>query len=167
MFNIHFSIERWKWSDDFGIYVSNKGHFRTRDKKELPIKINESGYCLVYCSGNVNSYRLAHRVVMHTWRPLKDGENLTVDHLDHNKRNNALDNLEWVTMEENISRAKRDFLRNAGKEVVVKEVIKEVEKFVGLPESKYDVLIKFVESGVVMTVEQTAKFFFNTHHHTF
>lgn len=167
MFNIHFSIERWKWSDDFGIYVSNKGHFRTRDKKELPIKIGKGGYCYVYCSGNVNGYRLAHRVVMLTWRPLKDGENLTVDHLDHNKRNNALDNLEWVTMEENLRRANQDFLSSNSEEVVVKEVIKEVEKFAGLPESKYDVLIKFVESGVVMTIEQTAKFFFKANHRIF
>lgn len=66
MFKIHFSIERWKWNADFGIYVSNKGHFRTRDKKDLPIKINQKGYCLVHCGGNVNKYRFAHRVVMMT-----------------------------------------------------------------------------------------------------
>lgn len=112
MFNIHFSIERWKWNADFGIYVSNKGHFRTRDKKELPIKIGNGGYCYVRCEGNVNKHRLAHRVVMLTWRPMKDAENLTVDHLDHNKRNNSVDNLEWVTSEENQKRAKEDLIPN-------------------------------------------------------
>jgi hypothetical protein len=110
MFNIHFSIERWKWNADFGIYVSNKGRFRTRDKKDLPIKIGNGGYCLVRCEGTVNKFRLAHRVVMLTWRPTDDAENLTVDHKDHNKRNNALDNLEWVTFEENQKRAKEDLI---------------------------------------------------------
>lgn len=110
MFNIHFSIERWKWNADFGIYVSNKGRFRSRDKKELPIRIGAKGYCYVHCEGTVNTYRLAHRVVMLTWHPTDDAENLTVDHLDHNKRNNAVNNLEWVTQEENARRAKEDLI---------------------------------------------------------
>jgi hypothetical protein len=110
MFNFHFSIERWKWNADFGIYVSNKGRFRSRDKKDLPIKINQKGYCLVYCEGTINKYRFAHRVVMLTWRPNDDAENLTVDHLNHNKRDNSLSNLEWVTFEENIRRAKEDLI---------------------------------------------------------
>lgn len=110
MFNIHFSIERWKWNADFGIYVSNKGRFRSRDKKELPIRIGAKGYCYVHCEGTVNTYRLAHRVVMLTWHPTDDAENLTVDHLDHNKRNNSVNNLEWVTQEENIRRAKEDLI---------------------------------------------------------
>ena len=108
MFNIHFFIERWKWNADFGIYVSNKGRFRSRDKKDLPIKIGNRGYCYVYCEGTVNKYRLAHRVVMLTWCPTDDAENLTVDHKDHNKRNNVLSNLEWVTFEENQRRAMED-----------------------------------------------------------
>lgn len=45
---------------------------------------------------------------MLTWRPIPDAENLTVDHLDHNKRNNTVYNLEWVTLEENRTRAQED-----------------------------------------------------------
>ena len=48
---------------------------------------------------------------MFTWRPIPNAEALTVDHLDHNKRNNSLSNLEWVTKEENLRRAKIDFLK--------------------------------------------------------
>ena len=47
---------------------------------------------------------------MLTWRPIPGAEDLTVDHLDHNKRNNALTNLEWVTREENLRRADEDHL---------------------------------------------------------
>lgn len=37
-------------------------------------------------------------------------KDLTVDHLDHNKRNNSVSNLEWVTKEENLHRAQIDHL---------------------------------------------------------
>ena len=47
----------------------------------------------------------AHRLVLLTWKPIPNAEDLTVDHLDHNKRNNKLSNLEWVTQKENSSRA--------------------------------------------------------------
>lgn len=163
MFNIHFSIEKWKWNAEYELYVSNKGRFRSRDKRDVPIQVASNGYCMVYCGGNIHRHLLVHRVVMLTWRPTANAEHLTVDHLDHNKRNNALDNLEWVTKEENLSRAERDYIDS----VVVKTVIKEVEKYVGLPKSKYDKYIRFTKSGVVMSIEQVAKFFFDTHHHTF
>lgn len=154
MFNIHLSLERWKWNSDFGIYVSNKGRFRSRDKQDLPVKVNNNGYCLVYCEGTVNKYRLAHRVVMLTWRPNDDAEHLTIDHLDHNKRNNAVDNLEWVTKSENIRRAKADFV---DKSATADEEVK-VEK-VESATSKYDFVFRFTDLDLVMTVEQVLKVF--------
>lgn len=156
MFNIHFSIERWKWNADFGIYVSNKGRFRTRDKKDLPIKINQKGYCLVYCEGIVNKYRLAHRVVMITWRPTDDAENLTIDHLDHNKRNNALDNLEWVTREENQCRAKADLLNITVEDNSALDEKRDVSIVrTRSPQSKYDYQLK-LNGEVILSVEEFA-----------
>ena len=154
MFNIHLSLERWKWNPDFGIYVSNKGRFRSRDKQDLPVKVNNNGYCLVFCEGTVNKYRLAHRVVMLTWRPNDDAEPLTIDHLDHNKRNNAVDNLEWVTKSENVRRAKADFV---DKSVTADEEV-QVEKVESAP-SKYDFVFRFTDLDLIMTVEQVIKVF--------
>ena len=131
MFNIHFSVERWKWNPTFGIYVSTKGRFRNQDKKDIPIQIGDNGYCMVYCGGTVHRHLSAHRVVMLTWRPTDNAENLTVDHLDHNKRNNALSNLEWVTEEENLRRAKEDYLREStlvGNDVIVSKSSKSTTK---------------------------------------
>ena len=45
---------------------------------------------------------------MLTWRPIPNAKDMTVDHLDHNKRNNRLLNLEWVPGYENIARAQGD-----------------------------------------------------------
>lgn len=159
MFNIHFSIERWKWNADFGIYVSNKGRFRSRDKRLIPVQIKEGGYCTVYCGGNVHRQILAHRVVMLTWRPTANAENLTIDHLDHNKRNNSLDNLEWVTEEENLRRAKADLVVSVeGDPDMVKKVDISV---VGMqsPPTKYSYYIR-LRGGAILSVEQFAEAFF-------
>ena len=114
----NFNIERWKWNKEYRVYVSNMGHFRDEYKALIPIKINQSGYCIVktYLPNPI----LAHRLVMMTWCPTRDMENLTVDHLDHNKRNNAISNLEWVTRAENLRRAKEDYIRTTSLSQAIK-----------------------------------------------
>lgn len=160
MFNIHLSIERWKWNPTFGIYVSTKGRFRNKDKRDIPVQIGDSGYCMVYCGGTVHRHVSAHRVVMLTWRPTDNAENLTVDHLDHNKRNNALDNLEWVTVDENQRRASADYIniKVEGDADMVKKVDVSV---VGMqsPPTKYFYYIR-LRGGVILSVEQFAEAFF-------
>ena len=104
---IFLGIERWKWNKEYRVYVSNMGHFKDEHKEDLPFKTTTSGYLNVKTRCG---YKLAHRLVMLTWRPIPGAEDLTVDHLDHNKRNNALTNLEWVTREENLRRADEDHL---------------------------------------------------------
>ena len=102
-----FKVEKWKWNKEFRLYVSNTGHFRDEHKQPKSIKMSSNGYIYVKTR---NGYQTAHRLVMKTWKPTEDMENLTVDHLDHNKRNNAVDNLEWVTQAVNRDRARKDFL---------------------------------------------------------
>ena len=102
-----FKVEKWKWNKEYRIYVSNMGHFMDEHKKIIPVKINQGGYV---CVKTPYGIILGHRLVMKTWRPTSNMEQLTVDHLDHNKRNNSVDNLEWVTQKENIRRAQADFV---------------------------------------------------------
>ena len=102
-----FRVERWKWNKEYRIYVSNMGHFMDEHKRIIPVKINQNGYVLIktdYC------YETGHRLVMKTWRPTAAMDKLTVDHLDHNKRNNSVENLEWVTRAENMKRARADYI---------------------------------------------------------
>lgn len=49
---------------------------------------------------------LVHRLVMSTWSP-EGGEGKDVNHLDGDKANNSLDNLQWVTKSENTRHAHR------------------------------------------------------------
>lgn len=116
------NIERWKYNPYFELWVSNMGHVRNRDKKDIAPKVIRQGYMVVKVYGSLNRYMLLHRVVMLTWKPTPEAEKLTVDHLDHNKRNNAVSNLEWVTETENKSRAQRDFL-DVSRMVSVEEII--------------------------------------------
>lgn len=119
---IKINIERWKYNPTFELYVSNMGHIRNKSKADIAPKVMENGYMVVFVNGSINGYMLLHRVVMLTWKPTPEAERLTVDHKDHNKRNNALSNLEWVTQKENVRRANRDYLRKAtlsGEKVVI------------------------------------------------
>lgn len=121
-----FKVEKWKWNKEYRLYVSNMGHVRDEHKQPKPIKVASTGYIVVKTA---NGYVMMHRLVMKTWMPTEDMDNLTVDHLDHNKRNNAVDNLEWVTAAVNRERAKRDF-------VVIKEDVPQKPIVVKEPSKK-------------------------------
>lgn len=42
-----------------------------------------------------------HRLVLLAFRPVKNSRELEVNHIDGNKINNCLENLEWCTSSEN------------------------------------------------------------------
>lgn len=107
LFNLIINFEKYKWNKDYGVYVSNLGHFKDRYKRLLPVKINLGGYLVIKTE---KGYISAHRLVIYTWRPIPNAENMTVDHLNHNKRDNSLKNLEWVDRSENQKRACEDIV---------------------------------------------------------
>lgn len=107
----HFILERWRWSEDYQLYVSTLGRFKTDDKADLSPNTGDGNYLYIQTAQGL---RLAHRVVMITWCPIENADKVTVDHNDHNPRNNALYNLEWCTKKENQKRAKRDQIKDKG-----------------------------------------------------
>lgn len=107
LFNLIINFEKYKWNKDYGVYASNLGHFKDRYKRLLPVKINLGGYLVIKTE---KGYISAHRLVMYTWRPIPNAENMTVDHLNHNKRDDSLKNLEWVDRSENQIRACEDIV---------------------------------------------------------
>ena len=128
---IKLNIERWKYNPTFELYVSNMGHVKNKSKADVAPKVMQNGYVVIHVGGSNPHWILLHRLVMLTWKPTPEAENLTVDHLDHNKRNNALSNLEWVTREENERRAAEDYLREStlvGNDVIVSKSSKPTTK---------------------------------------
>lgn len=90
-------FERYKISN-LGYVISCKG----KTPKKLVISSYPNGYKFVSLSkdGIVKGY-LLHRLVMMSFCPCEGMENLQVNHIDCDKNNNCLDNLEWVTPKEN------------------------------------------------------------------
>lgn len=72
--------------------------FKTKCNLIKPI-VGSSGYYKITVNGKVIS---VHRLIMEAFHGKSD---LTVDHIYGNKINNSLDNLEYVTLSENIKRA--------------------------------------------------------------
>lgn len=65
-------------------------------------------------NGTKKTYR-AHRLVLMAFNPIDGMERLEVNHIDGNKSNNNLENLEWCTPSENQKHAFRTGLQKARK----------------------------------------------------
>lgn len=105
--SIKLDIERWRFNEQAQLYVSNKGRIRRKNGTLIEFKVRrDNGYISVYTKES--GFWSVHQLVAQTWIPNSDPTKNTVDHLDHNKRNNRVENLEWCTVTENRARAERD-----------------------------------------------------------
>lgn len=74
-----------------------------------------SGYLMISLSTKFGpKYFQIHRLVLMRFKPIQDCESLQVNHIDGNKKNNHLCNLEWVTRSENILHAYNNGLHSYG-----------------------------------------------------
>lgn len=95
--------ERWKKVPELEeIKVSNLGNVKIKGKLVRP-KVNKGGYFVLRYK---HQLLLVHRLVAKAFLKHNLQKYETIDHIDSNKRNNKLSNLEVVSMEENMARAK-------------------------------------------------------------
>lgn len=86
-------------------YVNFKNYMKRVSERILVVSENRGGYLQVnLCKdGKAKGMRI-HRIVAETFIPNHEGKR-TVNHIDGNKKNNAVDNLEWATHKENLVHA--------------------------------------------------------------
>ncbi len=108
--------EQWKDVVGYeGLYeVSNKGRVKTfvRQHKILKTPLNQHGYPYTGLTkdGKHNTY-LVHRLVAIAFLPNNDHDKIFVNHIDGNKANSNVENLEWCTVKENNNHAVQNGLK--------------------------------------------------------
>ena len=105
-----------------GYKISNYGYvisYKQKEPRRLAISNYSNGYTFVTLSnrGTQRAY-LLHRLVLMSFQPVENMENLQVNHKDFDRKNNRLDNLEWVTGQEN--REYRDRSKHTPKAETIK-----------------------------------------------
>lgn len=109
-------LEEWKYIHDYypeikNYYaISNMGRlFNIYSNDFLAIHINMNGYYqkhFIKVDGT-SITKTIHRIVMNCFKPIENSDQLEVNHIDGNKLNNCILNLEWCTRQENMIHAMR------------------------------------------------------------
>lgn len=89
-------------------YATDDGHIYSEHlKRNISEYTDKDGYKKVRLSNGNGSRKVfsVHRLVLETFEPNSNSDNLQVNHKDGHKDNNKLSNLEWVTCKENINHA--------------------------------------------------------------
>ena len=97
--------EEWVTIKKFPNYeVSNMGRVRNAKTKYIRKDRDLKGYRQIgFKIKSKIKLCLVHRLVLENFKPCDNMENLEVNHLDENKSNNKLENLEWCTRQENVN----------------------------------------------------------------
>lgn len=104
-------LENYLITEDGRIFSEKRGIF-------IRPSLSTKGYKQVSLrnKGKSKNYYV-HRLLMETHRPITNEKEMCVNHIDGNKTNNNLDNLEWVTKQQNLIHALTSGLRDMSKHV--------------------------------------------------
>lgn len=121
-----------EWREYHGYLVSDSGLITRKNSTELQqTKLHKRGYVLCHISINgKKSWRLLHRIVATVFIPNPENKP-QVNHIDGNKQNNNVSNLEWVTNSENRQHAVNNALISFGDKLSKKldsNLVKEIKK---------------------------------------
>ena len=89
-------------------YATDDGHIYSEHlKRNISEYFDKDGYKKVRLSNGDGSRKVfsVHRLILETFEPNINSDKLQVNHIDGDKTNNKLSNLEWVSCKENINHA--------------------------------------------------------------
>jgi hypothetical protein len=138
-------IESWKvWPQNENYEVSNLGRVRSKARW---VQAGKGGKRWVdekilkpHISGNywqiriLDKSRLVHRLVAETWIPNPDNK-AQVNHINGLKLDNQVENLEWMTMQENLYHARHTL--NTCKLVSLKQINELYESNPNIPLAEF------------------------------
>ncbi|ARM65540.1 HNH endonuclease [Lactococcus phage R31] len=132
--------------------VSNQGKVRNiKSGRVLKTSLNNNGYLRLFlCENNKRKHLYLHRIIATAFIDNPD-EKPCVNHIDENKLNNDLSNLEWCTVRENLIHGTR--IKRAAEKCFKKiiqldlndNVLNEFESMTQA-EKKTGVLLKYISS---------------------
>ena len=108
-------IVNCKYDLKYDYYANDNGSiYSAISNKTLSYQLDKDGYAKVQLSstdGKRHRYSV-HRLILENFKPVEDMQKLQVNHIDGNKLNNRLDNLEWCNCSENQIHAHKIGLKN-------------------------------------------------------
>ena len=102
------------------IEISKLGLIRNKRTKRIYRSKNTQGYCVYNDKGRST---LVQRIIMETFNPVENMENLYVDHINGIRDDNRLENLRWATQRDNM------IYRQENWKLIQKNFEKAVQKF--------------------------------------
>lgn len=93
---------------DYGNVKRLAGSPKCKEDRIMTKSVSSNGYLFVtlYKNGKSKTHRI-HRLVLENFNPVENMENLEVNHLDEDRTNNNLSNLQWCTRQENLNYGNR------------------------------------------------------------
>lgn len=111
--NLYSALEYWRpipgYEDKY--YISNLGRVKNAKGKVIKLQRNNRGYAIYSFNNRGKNTLYIHHLVMEVYGDHKPAPNYQIDHIDGNKLNNCISNLEWVTPSENTKRAYKNNLK--------------------------------------------------------
>jgi hypothetical protein len=97
-----------------GVILSNSGRFLNKEDKSITHSLTDDGYEFIRLSLNYKIKKhFVHRIIAQHFIPNPNGLE-QVNHIDGNKRNNVISNLEWCSRQDNMKHAALNNLMQNG-----------------------------------------------------